>query len=65
MSSENVQAALGFFQSRFTIDQKIMNDLLGVALSRGGDFAELYFEHRQTSMPGSLLSLCSLKNLRF
>lgn len=41
---------LNFFQSRFGVDQKVMNDLLDVALSRGGDFAELYFEHRQTNL---------------
>jgi len=50
MTVDNSQAALGFFQSRFGVDQKVMHDLLSVALSRGGDFAELYFEHRQTSM---------------
>ncbi len=48
MTVENVNAALNFFQTRYNLDQKIMNDLLGVALSRGGDWAELYFEHRQT-----------------
>ncbi len=41
--------ALGFFQSEFNIDTKVMNDVLAVALSRGGDFAELYFEHRVSS----------------
>jgi TldD protein len=50
MTVENTPAALDFFRGRFGIDQKVMNDLLGVALSRGGDFAELYFEHRQTGM---------------
>ncbi len=39
----------GFFAERFGIDDKIMNDVLAVALSRGGDYADLYFEHRQTS----------------
>ncbi len=39
----------GFFTERFGIDDKIMNDILTVALSRGGDYADLYFEHRQTS----------------
>jgi TldD protein len=42
-------ATLNFFQSRFGVDQNIMNNLLDVALSRGGDFAELYFEHRQSN----------------
>jgi TldD protein len=39
----------GFFGERFGIDDKTMNDVLAVALSRGGDYADLYFEHRQTS----------------
>jgi TldD protein len=39
----------GFFADRFGIDDKIMNDILAVALSRGGDYADLYFEHRQVS----------------
>lgn len=42
-------ATLNFFQARFGVDQKVMNDLLDVALSRGADFAELYFEHRQSN----------------
>jgi len=41
--------ALNFFQSEFNIDQKVMSDVLAAALSRGGDFAELFFEHRVTS----------------
>jgi TldD protein len=49
MTNENALAALNFFQGRFGLDQKVMQDLLSVAMSRGGDFAELYFEHRQTS----------------
>ena len=48
MSNEQTRA-LNFFQSEFGIDQKVMNDVLSAALSRGGDFAELYFEHRVTS----------------
>jgi len=39
----------GFFADRFGIDAKLMNDILAVALSQGGDYADLYFEHRQTS----------------
>lgn len=48
-ANQNVQAALSFFQSRFALDENVLNGLLAVALSRGGAFAELYFEHRQTS----------------
>src|SRR5438067_314169 len=39
----------GFFAVRFGIDTGLMNDILAVALSRGGDYADLFFEHRQTS----------------
>ena len=39
----------GFFADRFGIDAKLMNDILAAALSRGGDFADLFFEHRRTS----------------
>src|SRR6476660_7424588 len=38
-----------FFAHRYGVDAKLMNDILAVALSRGGDYADLYFEHRQTS----------------
>ena len=39
----------GFFADRYSIDAKTMNDILAVALSRGGTYADLYFEHRTTS----------------
>jgi TldD protein len=39
----------GFFADRFGVDTKLMNDILAVALSRGGDYADLFFEHRRTS----------------
>lgn len=38
-----------FFADRYGIDAKMMNDLLAVALSRGGTYADLYFEHRTNS----------------
>ncbi len=41
--------AEAFFNTRYSIDQSIAADLLGVALSRGGEYAELYFEHREGS----------------
>ncbi|MCL6645989.1 MAG: metalloprotease TldD, partial [Dehalococcoidia bacterium] len=41
--------ALQFFRERFAIDPAVTSSLLSVALSRGGDFAELYFEHRTNS----------------
>src|SRR5439155_27212444 len=47
--SRGMTANAGFFADRFGVDLKLMNDVLAVALSRGGDYADLYFEHRQTS----------------
>src|SRR3990172_960125 len=41
-----------FMRDRFAIDQAIAQSLLDSALSRGGDHAELYFEHRTS---GSIL----------
>jgi TldD protein len=37
-----------FFARRFGIDPRTCERLLGTALERGGDYAELYFEHRET-----------------
>ena len=41
-----------FFRERFAIDEVILAELLSAALDRGGDYAELYFEHRES---GSML----------
>src|SRR5438105_4268367 len=38
-----------FFAERFGIDERVMEELLACALSQGGDYADLYFEHRQTA----------------
>lgn len=40
------QGAVDFFLSRFNITLEEIGRLLGVALSKGGDFADLYFEYR-------------------
>jgi len=37
-----------FYADRFNIDEVVMESLLGTALSSGGDFAELFFEHRRS-----------------
>ena len=37
-----------FFNDRFSIDEAVMESLLGAALARGGDFAELFFEHKRS-----------------
>ena len=42
-------ASIEFFSSRYNIDAAAMSSLLSIALSRGGDFAELFFEHRTNS----------------
>ncbi|MBI5948786.1 MAG: metalloprotease TldD [Chloroflexi bacterium] len=38
--------AQALFAGRYNIDPAVMSGILSVALSRGGDFAELFFEHR-------------------
>jgi TldD protein len=38
-----------FFSGRYNVDQSVASDLLATAMSRGGDHAELFFEHRQGS----------------
>jgi len=45
----SAEAARALFRDRYAIDERILTELLDVALSRGGDYADLYFEHRQTS----------------
>ena len=42
------RAVAHFFNDRFSIDEAIMESLLGAALARGGDFAELFFEHKRS-----------------
>ncbi|HEY7802435.1 MAG TPA: metallopeptidase TldD-related protein [Dehalococcoidia bacterium] len=43
------QQSEAYFRERYGIDQTIESELLGVAMSRGGDRAELFFEHREGS----------------
>ena len=40
--------AAAFFQDTFAIDTAALSELLGVALGRGGEYAELYFEYRES-----------------
>ncbi len=42
-SSESIQ--IGYFEREFGIDDKMCQMLLEKALSKGGDFADVYFEH--------------------
>jgi TldD protein len=41
--------ALALFGGAYNIDPAVMSSLLSTALSRGGDFAELFFEHRKNN----------------
>lgn len=43
------RTAESFFSGRCGIDPSVAADLLGVAMSRGGEHAELFFEHREGS----------------
>jgi len=45
--SSNMKA--GYFESEFGIDDGLCRRLLETALSRGGDFADLFFEHTITN----------------
>ncbi|MCK9518831.1 MAG: metallopeptidase TldD-related protein [Dehalococcoidia bacterium] len=47
--SDPTFASLELFSARYAIDSTVMSSLLSVALQRGGDFAELFFEHRTNS----------------
>ena len=38
-----------FFRDRYAIDQNTASEVLGLSMSRGGDRAELFFEHREGS----------------
>lgn len=40
------QSAIEFFTSRFNITLSEIGNLLGIALSKGGNYADLYFEYR-------------------
>ncbi len=47
--ADSGRQAEAFFNDRYGIDTSIASDLLGVAMSRGGEYAELFFEHREGS----------------
>jgi TldD protein len=49
MTVDSGRLAEAFFRDRYGIDTGICSELLGIAMSRGGDHAELYFEHREGS----------------
>jgi TldD protein len=47
--ADGTGAAMALFGGQYGIDPAIMGSLIATALARGGDFAELYFEHRTSS----------------
>lgn len=49
--NDNVQAGLQYF-GNFGVDEPLLRLALDAALSRGGDYADLYFQHRQASSVG-------------
>ena len=44
-------SSIGYF-SRFGIDEALIREALGVALGKGGDTADLFFQHRVLHMLG-------------
>ncbi|MPZ50084.1 MAG: metalloprotease TldD [Dehalococcoidia bacterium] len=44
--TDSSRAALAFLRDRYAIDTAMAQSLLDAALARGGNYAELYFEHR-------------------
>ena len=49
MSIDTGRLAEAFFNDRYGVDTAIASDLLATAMSRGGEHAELFFEHREGS----------------
>ncbi len=50
-SVSEARSPIGYFSS-FGIDEKVVGDVIGKAMSRGGDFADLYFQHKVTNYLG-------------
>ena len=49
MSTDTGRLAEAFFNDRYGLDTAIASDLLARAMGRGGEHAELFFEHREGS----------------
>lgn len=47
MTGSDRPPGLALFADRFGIDEERCNDLLGLALENGGDYADLFFEHHR------------------
>ena len=44
-------ARIGYF-ARFGVDEALLREALGAALARGGDTADLFFQHRVSTSLG-------------
>jgi TldD protein len=49
MSVDTGRISEAFFNDRYGVDTAAASELLGVAMSRGGEHADLFFEHREGS----------------
>lgn len=47
--TDTARIAEAFFNDRYNVDAAVASDLIAVAMSRGGGYAELFFEHREGS----------------
>lgn len=45
-------ATKGYFQSNFGIDEELVRQVLRAATSKGGDFADIYFQHKVADFIG-------------
>src|SRR5262245_653214 len=50
LTSKYMQFSESFFANRFGVTERDLERYLGEALSKGGDYADLYFEYLATSL---------------
>src|SRR5215212_6161749 len=43
------ESAVAFFAQRYNVDTALLTEALSCALEHGGDYADLFFEHRQSA----------------
>src|SRR5688572_16139747 len=48
IASTGPKSGIGYF-SRFGVTDKLIKDTLGAALSKGGEYADIFFQHRVTN----------------
>jgi TldD protein len=48
LAASGPSTQIGYF-SQFGVDEKLIRDTLSAAMSRGGDFADVFFQHRVSS----------------